>query len=131
MKDELDQLEKIDLVAHRTGLDFTSSRFLLEENDWDLLQALTVFESEKKDEQKQLVNKIKGVINQANETKIVVKGQQKVVAKLPATLGILGAIVAPKLALLGAATCLISRCSLELKKSADLDNSDDLEFIDN
>ncbi|NLJ80548.1 MAG: DUF4342 domain-containing protein [Firmicutes bacterium] len=131
MKDELEQVEKIDLVSQRTGLDFGSARSLLAENGWDLLQALTVYEAKKKAEEQELFNKVKSVLKQAGATKIVVKGQEDIVFKLPAAVGVLGAVFAPKLALLVTAGCLLNRCSLELCKGNDLKSADTSGLIDN
>ena len=109
MNDELGYLEKIDLISERTGLDFRSARSLLEENDWNLLEALTCFEAQKSTQRNQLIDRVKKVIERGNSTKILIKGDEDTVLELPVTVGILGTVLAPKLALLGAATCLLTR----------------------
>ncbi len=116
MTDELGFLEKIDEVRYRTGLDFESARNLLEEADWSILQALTDYESRKEKKGSQFVDKIKTVIGEGNKTAIVIKTNRDTVAELPVTAGVVGAVFAPKLALLGAAACLLTRCSVHLRK---------------
>lgn len=131
MNDELERLEKVDLVQQRTGLDFRTSRSLLEESDWDLLEALTLYETSKAVDGCTLVERFKKVVNRGNNTKIVVKSKEDTVMKLPVTAGIVGAIFAPKLALLGAAGCLLSKCSLTLQKPQDTTAQEDAGLIDN
>ncbi|HHY14484.1 MAG TPA: DUF4342 domain-containing protein [Firmicutes bacterium] len=116
MNDELGFLEKIDEVRYRTGLGFESARNLLEEADWSILQALTDYEAQKGKKGPQIVDKIKAAIGEGNKTAIVIKTNRDTVAELPVTAGVVGAVFAPKLALLGAAACLLTRCSFHLRK---------------
>lgn len=116
MNDELGLLEKIDEVRYRTGLDFESARNLLEEADWSILQALTNYEADKGKKGYQFLDKVKAMIGEGNKTAIVIKTDQDTVAELPVTAGVVGAVLAPKLALLGAAACLLTRCSVHLRK---------------
>lgn len=131
MNDEAGYLEKIDVLRARTGLGFSSARNLLEETNWDLLEALTRWDSKETSREKQLFNRIKDIITQGTNTRILVKTQEDTVAELPVTVGVLGAVLAPKLALLGAAACLLTRCSLQLKKVRDPDTAENSGLIDN
>jgi hypothetical protein len=124
MNDELGYLEKVDLVRRRTGLSFAEARNLLEEADWDLLEALTNHEASKNAWGNQMLDRVKEIFDQGNKTKIVVKAKEDTVVELPVTVGILGAVLAPKVALLGAATCLLTRCSLQLHKQSNFDAGD-------
>lgn len=116
MNDELGYLEKVDVVRRRTGLSFGDARNLLEYANWDLLEALTNYEAKKNAVGNQMLDRVKEIFNQGNKTKIVVKAKEDTVVELPVTVGVLGAVLAPKVALLGAATCLLTRCSLQLHK---------------
>jgi len=130
VNDELERLEKVDEVRRRTGLDFRLARALLEKTDWDLLEALTLYETHKAEEGCSLARRIKEMINVGNSTKIVVKSKEGTVVKLPVTAGIVGAALAPRLALLGAAGCLLSRCSFTLQ-TEDSPGAEEAGLIDN
>ena len=134
MTGEWGYLEKIDVVRERTGLDFVQARQLLEDVNWDLLEALTRFEQEslkkranRDSKGEMILGKLKNLIAEGNNTKVRVKSQDNTVAELPVTAGVLGAVLAPKLALLGAATCLLTRCSIELNRSSQDGKSGDLD----
>jgi len=123
-------VEKIDIIRERTGLDFVQARQLLEDENWDLLEALTRFEQKSLEERAErdskgemVINRLKNLIIEGNNTKFLVKSQDNTVAELPVTVGVLGAVLAPKLALLGAATCLLTRCSIQLNRT-DKSNDD-------
>ena len=115
MNDELGYLEKVDLVRRRTGLSFAEARNL---------EALTNHEASKNAWGNQMLDRVKEIFDQGNKTKIVVKAKEDTVVELPVTVGILGAVLAPKVALLGAATCLLTRCSLQLHKQSNFDAGD-------
>lgn len=124
MNDELGYLEKVDLVRQRTGLSFIEARNLLEDANWDLLEALANHEASKNAFGNQMLDRAKEIFNQGNKTKIVVKAKEDTIVELPVTVGVLGAVLAPKVALLGAATCLLTRCSLQLQKEGNLDSTE-------
>ncbi|HHY08800.1 MAG TPA: DUF4342 domain-containing protein [Corynebacteriales bacterium] len=130
MTGEWGYVEKIDIIRERTGLDFVQARQLLEDENWDLLEALTRFEQKSLEERAErdskgemVINRLKNLIIEGNNTKFLVKSQDNTVAELPVTVGVLGAVLAPKLALLGAATCLLTRCSIQLNRT-DKSNDD-------
>lgn len=118
MNDELGYVEKIDQIRRRTSLSFIEARDLLEETDWDLLEALTVHEKRKNTWGNQVVVRVKELFAEGNKTKIVVKANDDKVMEIPVTVGVLGAALAPKIALLGAATCLLTRCSMQIQRQS-------------
>lgn len=137
MTEEWGYLEKVDVVRERTGLSFVHARQLLEDVNWDLLEALTRFEQESLKEQanrnskgEMILGTLKNLITEGNNTKVRVKSQNNTVAELPVTAGVLGALLAPKLALLGAATCLLTRCSIELNRPSQDGTSSDVDKIE-
>jgi len=64
-----------------------------------------------------LVQKVKELIREGNITKIVVKDEKgKTLFEMPATVGVVGAILAPWLAALGAIAALATRCTLVVER---------------
>jgi hypothetical protein len=58
---------------------------------------------------------IKHAISQGNRTRIRVKNRDGVLLEIPATLGLAGAFLAPKITALGAIAVLLARYSLEVE----------------
>jgi hypothetical protein len=64
-------------------------------------------------EAENLAEKIKELVRQGNIRRVIVKGRDgKTLIDLPLTVGVVGALVAPQLAALGAVAALISRVTL-------------------
>jgi len=64
-----------------------------------------------------LVGRVKQLIHEGNVTRIVVKDDQgKVLLEIPATAGVLGAILAPWLAALGVIAALVTRCTIVVER---------------
>jgi len=64
-----------------------------------------------------LIEKIKELIRQGNITKIVIKDEKgKTLFEMPATVGVVGAILVPWLAALGAIAALATRCTIVVER---------------
>ena len=65
-----------------------------------------------------LIEKIKQLIHEGNVTRIVIKDERgKTLFEMPATVGVVGAILAPWLAALGAIAALATRCTLVVERA--------------
>lgn len=65
-----------------------------------------------------LLSKIKELLHEGNIRRIIIKNEEgKVILDLPMTLGVVGAILAPQLAAIGAVAALLTRCTLVVEKS--------------
>ncbi len=65
----------------------------------------------------QLVTKIKDLIKQGNIRRVIIKNEEgRTMIELPLTLGVVGSIVAPQLAALGAIAVLIGHGTLVVEK---------------
>lgn len=120
----MEHLEKVDIVRERTGLSLTEARELLEDANWDVLEALITYEQDVRNKPNQwevrgqeVVDKVKGLLKEGNITKIRIKSQDRTLIELPISVGVVGAILAPKLAVLGAATCMLTKCTLEVERA--------------
>lgn len=65
-----------------------------------------------------LIEKVKELIREGNITRIVVKDEKgKVLFEMPATIGVVGVILVPWLAALGAIAALATRCTLVVERT--------------
>ena len=64
-----------------------------------------------------LVKKIKDLLHEGNVSRIIVRDEQgKLLLDLPATAGLIGAVLAPWLAAVGAIAALVTRCRISVER---------------
>ncbi|HZK25628.1 MAG TPA: DUF4342 domain-containing protein [Oscillospiraceae bacterium] len=120
-------LQKIEQVRERSGLNYTEARELLEEAKGDVVQALVILENEEgdlgmdmeMDEMKgmvshSVVDPVKRVFHKSNRTRIRVKNEDGTLLEIPATLGIAGALLAPRATAISTMALLMAQYSLEV-----------------
>jgi hypothetical protein len=66
----------------------------------------------------QVLAQIKRLIDEGNVRRVLVKQQGRVVAEFPLTVGVVGTVIAPLAAAIGALTAVLAECSIEVEKSA-------------
>jgi hypothetical protein len=113
-----EDLHKIDVICERTGLSFADARELLETCSWDVMEALITYDQHAKTNVwevrgREVVDRVKQLIRKGNVTNIRIKANGRVIMELPVTAGVVGTILAPKLAFLAGITCLLTKCSIE------------------
>ena len=64
----------------------------------------------------QLIDRVKQLIHEGNVRHIVIKQGEQTVVQFPLTIGVVGALLAPALAVLGAIAALITSCSIEVER---------------
>ncbi len=65
----------------------------------------------------EILEKLKQVIHEGNARKVVIKQGEQVIAEFPLTAGVVGTIVAPVLAAIGALVALLKDCSIEVERA--------------
>jgi hypothetical protein len=66
-----------------------------------------------------LLAKIKELLHEGNIRRILIKSEEgKVLMEFPVTLGVVGAILAPQLAAVGAIAALVTKCTLVVEKES-------------
>ena len=65
----------------------------------------------------QILAQIKRLIDEGNIRRVVVKQQGRVIAEFPLTVGVVGTVIAPVAAALGALTAVIADCTIEVEKT--------------
>ena len=65
----------------------------------------------------QILAQIRKLIDEGNIRRVVVKHQGKTVAEFPLTVGVVGTVIAPVAAAIGALTAVLAECSIEVEKT--------------
>jgi len=66
-----------------------------------------------------ILNQLKKLIEEGNIRRVVVKQRGRTVAEFPLTAGVIGAVIAPVAAAIGAITALLTECSIEVEKTVE------------
>lgn len=65
----------------------------------------------------QVVEKVKQLINEGNVRRVVIKNEQgESIIEFPVTFGVVGAVLLPVFAALGAAAALLSKCTIVVER---------------
>lgn len=62
---------------------------------------------------------LRKLIAEGNVRRVVVKSQGRTVAEFPLTAGVIGVVLAPVAAAIGALTALLAECTIEVEKTVD------------
>jgi hypothetical protein len=65
----------------------------------------------------ELLEQVKRIIEQGNARRVVIKQKGRSVAEFPLTVGVVGAVLAPVLAAIGALVALLTECSIEIERA--------------
>ena len=68
----------------------------------------------------QILSQLRKIVEEGNVRRVVVKQRGKTIAEFPLTIGVVGALLAPVAAAIGALTALLAECSIEVEKAADV-----------
>ena len=64
-----------------------------------------------------LADKLKDLIHEGNVRRVVVQHQGRTVAEFPLTVGVVGALLAPVVAAIGAIVALLKDCTIQVERS--------------
>ena len=118
----MDDLAKIDLLRERADLSYEGARRLLEAHGGDVVEALIALEREDRARRRsagrgsEFLAEFKTMLRAANRTKFRIKREEKTILELPVTAGLVGAVLAPELAVIGAVAALLTRCTMEVSR---------------
>ena len=68
-------------------------------------------------ESENVVNQVKNLIHEGNVRRVVIQHQGRVVAEFPLTAGVLGVVLAPVLAAIGALVALLKDCTIQVERA--------------
>ena len=63
-----------------------------------------------------VVDKLKALIHEGNVRRVVIRQEGRTVAEFPLTAGVVGAVLAPVLAAIGALVAVMQNCSIEVER---------------
>ena len=66
----------------------------------------------------QILEQIRKLLDEGNIRRVVVKHQGKTVAEFPLTVGVVGTVIAPVAAAIGALTAVLAECTIEVEKAS-------------
>ena len=67
----------------------------------------------------QLLSKVKSLINEGNIRRIIIKNKEgKELIEFPLTIGVIGAVLVPVLAAVGAIAALVSECTITVERES-------------
>ena len=66
----------------------------------------------------QILAQIRRLIDEGNVRRVLVKHQGRIVAEFPLTVGVVGTVIAPVAAAIGALSAVLAECSIEVEKIA-------------
>lgn len=121
----MDELQKIDQIRERFPVSYEEAREVLSEADGDVVKALILFENERSlsgimgDQIQEVKARLQSWVRRSNSASIVVSQGKDLVVKMPVTAGLVGAITAPRLAVVGAVAALIGGCKFNIQEKAD------------
>ena len=65
----------------------------------------------------QLLAKIKELIAEGNVRRVRIRQKDHLIAEFPLTIGVVGAVIAPVLAAVGALAALLTECSIDVERT--------------
>lgn len=123
----LERLAAIDLVRERMNASYEEARSALEAADWNELEAIIYLErlSNKSStiftRSADWLDKLKEAIHQGNVTRIKVRQNERTLAEFPVTAGVVGALVAPYLAIIGALVAVAGGCQIDIEEAKEVE----------
>jgi hypothetical protein len=67
----------------------------------------------------ELGDRLRQLIHEGNVRRVIVKRDEETIAEFPLTAGVVGAVVAPPLAAIGAIAALVTNCTIEVERTTE------------
>jgi len=118
-------LEKIDIVVERTGVSFEIARDALNLCDGDEIEAIIYIQSKMEDEESEgvkardIIATLKEYIRKGNVSRIIIEkeDENEVILNLPLTVGAVGMILAPVVAIIGLGATVLNKITVKIVDS--------------
>ena len=129
----MDDLEKIDLLRCRMDMSYQEAAHVLQLADGSVVEALILAESRQNQgtsswelRGREVMAKIRALLREGNITKITIFHDDRPLLVLPVTVGVMGAVFIPKLALLATSVCLLGRCRIQVERDQSGESVDEV-----
>ena len=73
----------------------------------------------------QLVDAVRRLLHEGNVRRVIIKQGQHTIAEFPLTIGVIGAVLAPILAALGAIAAVLNECTIEVERTGEVARTGD------
>lgn len=73
----------------------------------------------------QLVDSVRKLLHEGNVRRVIIKQDARTVAEFPLTVGVIGAVLAPVLAAVGAIAAVLTECTIEVERTVDASDQRD------
>ncbi len=67
----------------------------------------------------QMVDAVRKLVHEGNVRRVIVKQEHRTIAEFPLTVGVIGAVLAPMLAAIGAIAAVATDCTVEVERVVD------------
>ncbi len=64
----------------------------------------------------ELVGRVRGLVDEGNVRRVIIKHDDHTLLEIPLTLGVVGALLAPQVAALGALAALVTHCTITVER---------------
>ena len=64
----------------------------------------------------ELVGRVRGLVEEGNVRRVIIKHDDHTLLEIPLALGVVGALLAPQVAALGALAALVTRCTITVER---------------
>jgi hypothetical protein len=66
----------------------------------------------------QMLDAVKKILHEGNVRRVIIKQDTRIIAEFPLTVGVIGTVLAPVLAAIGAIAAYINECTIEVEREA-------------
>ena len=73
----------------------------------------------------QLLGAVKQLLHEGNVRRVIIKQDARPVVEFPLTVGVIGAVLAPVLAAVGALAAVLTECTIEVERAVERTATDD------
>ena len=73
----------------------------------------------------ELGEKLTKLVHEGNVRRVIVKRESETIAEFPLTAGVVGAVLAPPLAAIGAIVALVANCTIEVERAEERPDGDE------
>ena len=67
----------------------------------------------------QLLDAVKKVLHEGNVRRVIIKQDARTIVEFPLTVGVIGAVLAPVLAAVGALAAVLTECTIEVERTTE------------
>jgi hypothetical protein len=77
----------------------------------------------------QLLDLVKKILHEGNVRRVIIKQDARVIAEFPLTVGVIGTVLAPVLAAIGAIAAFLNECTIEVERVVTPDSATKTDHV--